>query len=104
MLQEKDLPNHGLRVFVRGGGCAGMEYGMAYEDAAREGDTVVETKGVRLFVDNYSAQLLDGASIEFEDGLMGTGFKVDNPNALATCACGTSFRTEGGQKVEKTCA
>ena len=77
---------------------------MAYEESAREGDTVVDAKGVRLFVDDYSSQLLDGASIEYEDGLMGTGFKVNNPNALATCACGTSFRTEGGKKVEQTCA
>jgi iron-sulfur cluster assembly protein len=104
LLEEKDLPNHGLRIFVQGGGCAGLQYGMAYEDAAREGDTVIESQGVRLFVDGYSSLLLDGATIDYEDGLMGAGFRVHNPNALASCACGTSFRTEGDTQVETTCA
>jgi iron-sulfur cluster assembly accessory protein len=104
LLQQKELPGHGLRVFVQGGGCAGLQYGMAYEDEAREGDTVLEVKGVRLYVDSFSARLLDGARIDYQDTVMATGFRVDNPNATATCACGTSFRTEGGREVEKTCA
>jgi iron-sulfur cluster assembly protein len=103
LLQEKDLPEHGLRVFVQGGGCAGLQYGMAFESTAREDDTVVETKGVRLFVDPFSARCLDGASIDYQDTAMGGGFRVDNPNARAVCACGTSFRTEGGGAVERAC-
>ena len=103
LFQEQNLSEHGLRVFVPGGGCAGLQYGMAFEDATREGDTVVETKGVRLFVDPFSAQYLEGACIDYQDTLMGTGFRVDNPNAIASCACGSSFRAEGDQEVEGTC-
>jgi iron-sulfur cluster assembly protein len=103
LFQEQDLPEHGLRVFVQGGGCAGLQYGMAFENATREGDTVVEVKGVRLFVDRFSAQYLEGACIDYQDTLMGSGFRVDNPNAIASCACGISFRTPSGQEVEKAC-
>ena len=104
MFLEQDLPEHGLRVFVQGGGCAGLQYGMAFENATREGDTVVEAKGVRLFVDPFSAQFLEGACIDYQDTLMRSGFRVDNPNATASCACGSSFRGEGEGEVEKTCA
>jgi iron-sulfur cluster assembly accessory protein len=103
MLDEQLLPDAGLRVFVQGGGCAGLQYGMAFENAAREDDTVVETKGLRLYVDAFSAQYLRGASIDYQDTLMGGGFRVENPNAVVRCACGASFRTEGGGEVEKTC-
>jgi iron-sulfur cluster assembly accessory protein len=103
LLEEKDLHNHGLRVFVHGGGCAGLQYGLAYEDEGKQGDMELEVKGVRLFVDPFSAQYLDGARIDYQDTLMGTGFRVDNPNAVASCACGSSFRTEGSEQVEKTC-
>jgi iron-sulfur cluster assembly protein len=103
LLEQKDLADHGLRIFVQGGGCAGLQYGMLYEDTAHEGDKVLEVEGVRLFVDSFSAAYLEGACIDYQDTLMGTGFRVDNPNAIATCACGTSFRTEGQGDVETTC-
>lgn len=103
MLQERNLPDHGLRVFVQGGGCAGLQYGMAFEPTTREGDTVVEVKGVRLFVDPLSAVYLEGASIDYQDTLMGSGFRVDNPNAMVVCACGSSFCSQGSHEVEKTC-
>jgi iron-sulfur cluster assembly protein len=103
LLQQKDLPNLGLRVFVQGGGCAGLQYGMRYENRTREDDIVVDTKGVRLYLDPFSARYLEGASIDYDDTLMGIGFRVDNPNALASCACGTSFRTEGSKEVETSC-
>jgi iron-sulfur cluster assembly protein len=103
LLQRKDRQDQGLRLFVQGGGCAGLQYGMAIEDEQREDDAVVEIKGVRLFVDPFSAAYLDGACIDYQDTLMGTGFRVDNPNAIATCACGISFRTEGSTSVEETC-
>lgn len=104
LLEQKKLEDHGLRVFVQGGGCAGMEYGMAYENSPREDDTVVDVQGLRLFIDPFSAPYLEGANIDYQDTLMGSGFRVDNPNAVASCACGTSFRTEGGKRVKKTCA
>lgn len=94
LLEEKNIPNHGLRVFVSGGGCSGMEYGMAFEEAAQDGDLVVEDQGVKLIVDPVSVTYLEGASIDYvEDDLMGGGFKIDNPNAVASCGCGHSFRT-----------
>ena len=93
LLKQKDLPDHGLRVFVQGGGCAGLQYGMAYEDTSRENDTIVESQGIRLYVDPFSARYLDGASIDYQQSVTGTGFRVENPNAAGTCACGVSFRT-----------
>jgi iron-sulfur cluster assembly protein len=103
LLQQKTLPDQGLRIFVQGGGCAGLQYGMAYEGTSREGDVVVEVQGIRFFVDPFSAGYLEGACIDYQDTLLGTGFRVENPNAVATCACGTSFRTEGAGEVEQTC-
>ena len=103
LLRAKGLPDHGLRVFVHGGGCAGLQYGMAYEKSAQEGDTVLEIEGVRLYVDPFSARYLDGSSIDFQDTPTGSGFRVDNPNAVTSCACGSSFRSEGDADVEATC-
>jgi iron-sulfur cluster assembly accessory protein len=93
----------GLRLFVQGGGCAGLQYGMTFEHTAREGDTVVEAQGVRLYVDPISATYLKGASIDHEDSLGGSSFRVDNPNAVAVCACGSSFRIEGGRLDSSPC-
>jgi iron-sulfur cluster assembly protein len=103
MLVQKDPPGQGLRIFVQGGGCAGLQYGLLYEDKAQEGDTVLDMEGIRLFVDSLSATYLQGACIDYQDTGLGTGFRVDNPNAVASCACGSSFRTESGEPVEKTC-
>lgn len=94
LLAEKNIPDYGLRVFVAGGGCSGMQYGMAFEQTAREFDAVVELHGVRLFVDPTSAQYLADATIDYVDNLMGGGFRIDNPNAVSTCGCGHSFRTQ----------
>ena len=94
LLAERNLPNYGLRVFVAGGGCSGMQYGMAFEAEPRDFDTVIETEdGVRLFVDATSLMYLDGATIDYVDSLMGGGFRIDNPQAVSTCGCGHSFRT-----------
>ena len=104
LLAERDLPDHGLRVTVQAGGCAGLQYGMNYERTAQEGDLVIEDGGVRLFVDPFSSQFLKGACIDYQDTLTGTGFRVDNPNAVASCACGISFRVGDNKEVEQTCA
>lgn len=103
MLDQRDLPDHGLRIFVQGGGCAGLQYGLIYENTAQEGDEVLEIEGVRLYVDALSAVYLEGACIDYRDSALGTGFRVDNPNAVASCACGSSFRTESGEPVQKSC-
>jgi iron-sulfur cluster assembly accessory protein len=95
LLAERNLTGHGLRVFVAGGGCSGMQYGMAIEQEAGEFDTVIESNGVKVFVDPTSMMYLGGATIDYVDSLMGGGFRIDNPNAVSTCGCGHSFRTAG---------
>lgn len=95
LLEKRNIPNHALRVFVSGGGCSGLQYGMAFEETARDYDKVVEVDGVRLLVDPTSLMYLQGAIIDYVDSLMGGGFRIDNPNAVSSCGCGHSFRTSG---------
>lgn len=97
MMREKELDGYALRVFVSGGGCSGMQYGMTFDDETREGDTEFFAGALRVLVDPISAGYLQGSSIDYIDSLMGGGFKIDNPNAVSACGCGHSFRTaEGG--------
>ncbi|MDR2689739.1 MAG: iron-sulfur cluster assembly accessory protein [Azoarcus sp.] len=84
-------PVAGLRIHIQGGGCSGMQYGMKLESERAEDDDVLEIDGVTLFIDPYSAPLLDGVVIDYVDSLSGTGFRFDNPNATGGCACGQSF-------------
>lgn len=93
LLEQRQIPNHALRVFVSGGGCSGMQYGMAFEETPRDFDKVVTVDGVRLIVDPTSLMYLQGATIDFIDSLMGGGFRIENPNAVSSCGCGSSFRT-----------
>lgn len=93
LLEQRNIPNHVLRVFVQGGGCSGMQYGMTFEAAPESYDEVVEVDGVRLVVDPTSIQYLRGATIDFVDSLMGGGFRIDNPTAVSSCGCGNSFKT-----------
>jgi iron-sulfur cluster assembly protein len=95
LLIQKEVPNHGLRVFVSGGGCSGMQYGMALEAEPRSYDHVIERDGVRVFVDPTSMMYLNNATIDYEDSIMGGGFKIDNPNAASSCGCGHSFKAQG---------
>jgi iron-sulfur cluster assembly accessory protein len=81
----------GLRIQVTGGGCSGMQYGMALEPSAKADDLVMELGDFRVFVDPASMPLLDGVTVDFHDGMEGSGFKFDNPNAKASCGCGNSF-------------
>jgi iron-sulfur cluster assembly protein len=97
LLQEKNVPDYGLRVFVAGGGCSGLQYGMALEAEARPYDHVIEQGGVKIFVDPTSMMYLNQATIGYEESLMGGGFKIDNPNAVSSCGCGSSFKTEDSQ-------
>ena len=94
ILQEKNLPDHGLRVFVAGGGCSGLQYGMAFEGQSREMDTIIDAHGMKVYIDPVSLEYLFGSTIDYVDGLMGAGFRIDNPNAVAACGCGSSFRTK----------
>ncbi len=80
-----------LRVFVSGGGCSGLSYGMTFEEKEEAGDSVIETNGVSLVVDEFSAPYLQGTVVDYQESLMGTGFVINNPNAKSSCACGQSF-------------
>lgn len=96
LLVQKEVPDHGLRVFVAGGGCSGMQYGMALEAEPRPYDHVIEKGGVKVFIDPTSMMYLNNATIDYEDSIMGGGFKIDNPNAASSCGCGSSFKTNDG--------
>jgi iron-sulfur cluster assembly protein len=93
LLVQKQVPDYGLRVFVAGGGCSGMQYGMALEAEARAYDHVLQANGVKVFVDPTSMMYLSGSTVDYEDSLMGGGFRIDNPNAVSSCGCGHSFKT-----------
>jgi iron-sulfur cluster assembly protein len=97
LLAKRELDDLALRVFVSGGGCSGFQYGMALEDNIRETDIITEQHGVRLVIDEISINYLDGATVDYVDEVMGSGFKIENPNAVSTCGCGSSFKTSGEQ-------
>lgn len=97
LLEQRNIPNHALRVFVTGGGCSGMQYGMSFEENAQDYDAVVEADGVRLLIDPTSLVYLKGANIDFVDSLIGGGFRIDNPNAVSSCGCGHSFKSEDSE-------
>lgn len=87
-----------LRVWVAGGGCSGLSYGMALdEDAPEDGDEIIEAEGIKVYVDGLSLQYMNGAIVDYIDDVMGGGFKIENPNATSSCGCGSSFKTEGSE-------
>jgi iron-sulfur cluster assembly protein len=96
--QQADLSVAGLRVGVRGGGCSGFQYQLAF-DEQRDSDVVFESHGLKLLVDNESLQFVRGSTIDYEDSLQGAGFKVNNPNVVAACGCGSSFRVAEEEQV-----
>lgn len=91
LIVEEGNPNLKLRLYVTGGGCSGFQYGFAFDDQAAEDDTLIVTEGVAMVVDAMSLQYVLGARVDFEDGLEGSRFVIHNPNAQATCGCGSSF-------------
>jgi iron-sulfur cluster assembly protein len=101
--QEGASPDLGLRVFVYPGGCSGMSYGMAFEDQPADDDMTVEMHGLKLYVDDMSSQYIAGATIDYEDSLMGGGFRILNPNAVRSCSCGHSFDTGSDGESARGC-
>lgn len=89
--EEMDALTAGLRVRVLPGGCSGYQYALDVEDAPAQNDKVIEANGLKLFVDSFSLQLLDGVEIDFVSTVMGSGFTFKNPNASGSCGCGSSF-------------
>jgi iron-sulfur cluster assembly protein len=96
--QSADTSMAGLRVGVRGGGCSGFQYQLAF-DEQRESDTVFESHGLKLLVDTASLQYVSGSTIDYVDSLQGAGFQVNNPNVVAACGCGSSFRVADEEQV-----
>ncbi|MBI5618323.1 MAG: iron-sulfur cluster insertion protein ErpA [Gammaproteobacteria bacterium] len=91
LLAETGEENLALRIFVQGGGCAGFQYGFAFDEPGAADDMAYENGGARLLLDPMSMQYLMGAEVDYEDGLEGSRFVIKNPNAESTCSCGSSF-------------
>lgn len=91
LLLEEDLQGAFLRVRVVPGGCSGFSYEMGFDDETEDSDKVIESDGVKVAIDELSYPYLDGSILDFKDGLNGTGFSIENPNATGSCGCGQSF-------------
>jgi iron-sulfur cluster assembly accessory protein len=104
--QATPTPQLGLRVYIQSGGCSGFSYGMGLdENPPKEDDHVIDaTEHLKVYIDSYSAQYLEGAEIDYVDELMGGGFTIHNPNAVRTCGCGHSFQTADGSGDAKSCS
>ena len=96
--QSADIETAGLRVGVRGGGCSGFQYALAL-DVQRDGDAVFDSHGIKLLVDRQSLPYVSGAEVDYIEGLQGAGFQVNNPNVIAACGCGSSFRVAEEEEV-----
>lgn len=95
---EQAVATAGLRVGVRGGGCSGFQYHLAFDEEC-DGDEIVESHGIRLLVDPQSAPYVKGAEVDYVESLQGAGFQVNNPNVVAACGCGSSFRVADEEEV-----
>jgi iron-sulfur cluster assembly accessory protein len=104
LTKEETNPNIGLRVYVYSGGCSGFRYGMMLEDQPTPEDNILDVNGTKVYVDGQSIPLLQGSEIDYVDTLMGAGFTVNNPNAVAACGCGSSFRTADDAGTARSCA
>ncbi|MBT8126200.1 MAG: iron-sulfur cluster insertion protein ErpA [Gammaproteobacteria bacterium] len=91
LISEENNPNIKLRVFVSGGGCSGFQYGFEFDESVNDDDIKVEKNGVMMVIDTMSAQYIAGATVDYQEGLEGSRFVIDNPNATSTCGCGASF-------------
>jgi len=92
LMKDSTVPeDYGLRVGVKGGGCSGLTYTLGFDPEERAGDTIIEKDRVKIFIDMKSSMYLSGTEIDYTDGLTGKGFVFNNPNAVKTCGCGSSF-------------
>jgi iron-sulfur cluster assembly accessory protein len=103
LLEHEDDPKLGLRVFVAGGGCSGLQYGMTL-DEEQDGDTAVTIANFKVFVDNMSLGYISGSEVDYVDSLMSAGFTVNNPNAVSSCGCGQSFKTAEDSGSARGCS
>lgn len=103
MMKENEEENAYLRVAIQGGGCSGLSYAMGFAYEVEEGDTEFTQHGIKILVDKDSAPALKGTKIDYKESLMGGGFTIDNPNAIASCGCGSSFRTATNTGTPESC-
>ncbi len=103
IIAKQDEQDLALRVYVASGGCSGFQYGMALDSSTQDGDMTFEQDGLKLVVDEYSLKYLQGAQVDYVDGLMGAGFTVYNPNAVSSCSCGQSFDSGDGEGQARRC-
>ncbi|WP_152396830.1 HesB/IscA family protein [Paenibacillus guangzhouensis] len=105
MLAQEEIPNMFLRLGVQAGGCSGFQYGMGFDDEQHFNDKVFDVKGLKVVVEEDSIKYLNGLIIDFKESGMSGGFTIDNPNASATCGCGSSFRTatDAGTPAPEQC-
>ncbi|OQA47168.1 MAG: Iron-sulfur cluster insertion protein ErpA [Chloroflexi bacterium ADurb.Bin325] len=96
MREQGVRETHALRVFVSGGGCSGLQYGMTFDNNPRPVDNVFEQHGLRIIIDPQSREYMEGSSIDFVDGVMGGGFHIENPNIVSSCGCGGGGHSESG--------
>lgn len=90
VMTQKNLQGYALRLYISGGGCSGYQYGLALDNNFRPEDSIIETDGIKLIVDEVSIKYLQGATVDYVEGEAETGFKIDNPNAVSSCGCGQS--------------
>ncbi|ADH98693.1 HesB/IscA family protein [Salisediminibacterium selenitireducens] len=102
-MMEDEADAKFLRVGVQGGGCSGLSYGMGFDTEKAEDDTLLEVDGIEVLVDKESEPMLKGTKIDYKENMMGGGFTIDNPNAVASCGCGSSFRTADNEGTPEEC-
>lgn len=108
-LQIKDMKKHNgeenayFRLSINGGGCSGLSYGMSLDQERAEDDTFIEQHGIGIVIDKESAPILQGTVVDYKQSLMGGGFTIDNPNAMVSCGCGSSFRTAKVSGTPENC-
>lgn len=103
MMRTNDEESSYLRVAVKGGGCSGLSYAMGFDHEKQENDEFFEEHGLQILVSQEDAPILKGTKIDFKQSLMGGGFTIDNPNAIASCGCGSSFRTAKNAGTPEEC-
>ena len=97
VITKKNLQGYALRLYISGGGCSGYQYGLALDNKINTEDSVIETDGIKLIVDEVSIKYLQGATVDYVEGLTNSGFKINNPNAVSSCSCGQSFNSESSE-------
>ena len=104
LLADKGFTDAFLRVFVVGGGCSGFQYGMSIAESAEDTDRIIDLDEVSVVIDKDSVPMISGAEIDYVEDLMKSGFTIHNPNAVSSCACGSSFQTSDGAGVARPCS